>query len=344
MQRRSFTGGLAAAATLAGPARQALAQGNVRIVGAGASFPFPLYSQWVSTFSRNNRGVQIDYQSTGSGAGVRAFIERTIDFGASDAGMTDEEIAKVDGGALLFPMTGGEIVLAYNLPGVQGLKLPREIYPALFLGQIERWNDPRIAAANPGLRLPDTRITIVRRSDASGTTFVFTKHLSAISKAFADTVGTGTNPQWPRLNQIVAAPRNDGVTATITQTPGSVGYIEWGFAKLTNTPAAQLQNASGTFVAPGGDGGRIALADAKFPSADDLRVWVDDPQAAAAYPITTFTWMLFYRKQDAAKAEWLRKFVEWSLGEGQTYADKTGYIPLPAEVIEKIRAKVPLIA
>lgn len=342
MDRRSFASLAATSAMLAGGGivpKAALAQ-NVRLTGAGASFPFPLYATWVQTFSQKTPGVQIDYQSTGSGAGVQAFINRTVDFAASDSGMTDEEIAKVEGGAVLLPMTAGEIVYAYNLPGVSGLKLPREVYPLIFLGEVERWNDPRIVEANPGLELPDTRITAVRRSDSSGTTFVFTKHLSEINQQFADTVGIGTNPQWPRVDNLVAAPRNDGVAATITQTPGAVGYVEWGFAKLTNTPVAELQNKAGNFVAGGSEGGRIALAGAEFKP-DDLRVWIADPPQEGAYPISTFTWMLFYKRQDAERAEILRNFVEWALVDGQVMADELGYIPLPPEVVEKVRALVP---
>lgn len=344
MLRRTF--GLAAASALVGgslPLAWRRAAANLRLVGAGASFPFPLYSTWFAEYIKMTDGVQIDYQSVGSGAGVQAFINRTVDFAASDSGMTDEEMAKVEGGAVLLPMTAGEIVLAYNLPGVTGLKLPRAVYPLIFLGEVERWNDPRIAEANPGIDLPDTRITAVRRSDSSGTTFVFTKHLTAINPHFADTVGIGTNPQWPRVNNLVAAPRNDGVTATITQTRGAVGYIEWGFAKLTNTPTAELENKAGRFVAPGGEGGPAALAAAEF-TPDDLRVWIEDPAAPEAYPISTFTWMLFYQKQEPEKAEALRNFVEWALVDGQKMADHLGYIPLPTAVVEKIRALVPKIA
>ena len=240
---------------------------------------------------------------------MKSFIARTVDFAASDAAMTDEQIGQVDGGVVLLPMTAGEIVLAYNLPGVTELKLPREVYPLIFLGEVTSWNDPRIVAANPGVTLPDTNITAVRRSDASGTTFVFTNHLAAVSEKFKSTVTPGTNPQWPGASNLVAAPRNDGVTATITQTPGAIGYIEWGYAKLTNTPAATLQNSAGNFVAPGGEGGAMALAGAEFKG-DDLRGWITDPKEAQAYPIATFTWMLFYKKQDAARAEALRNFVD----------------------------------
>lgn len=172
---------------------------NVKLIGSGASFPFPIYSAWFKDFSKKNDGVTVDYQAKGSGAGIQDFTNRTVDFAGSDAAMTDEEIAKVTDGVLLLPITAGEIVLAYNLPGnPKELKLPRDVYPDIFLGKIAKWNDPKIVAANPGLKLPDLQITVVRRSDASGTNFVFTKHLSAISPAFAKQVGSGTTVEWPK--------------------------------------------------------------------------------------------------------------------------------------------------
>ncbi len=344
MDRRRFAA-LMAGTGLLGTAggllpREVLAQ-NMRLTGAGASFPFPLYSTWFQAYSQATPGIEIDYQSTGSGAGVKSFIARTVDFAASDAAMTDEQIGQVDGGVVLLPMTAGEIVLAYNLPGVTELKMPREVYPLIFLGEVTSWQDPRIVEANPGVDLPDTPITAVRRSDSSGTTFVFTNHLAAISEKFKSTVSAGTNPQWPSASNLVAAPRNDGVTATITQTPGAIGYIEYGYAKLTNTPAALLENAAGNFVAPGTEGGEITLAGAEFNSADDLRGYVTDPKDADAYPIATFTWMLFYKKQEAEKADALRKFVEWALVDGQKMAADLGYIPLPDPVVTKVRALLP---
>lgn len=311
---------------------------DVRLIGSGASFPFPIYATWFKAFSKATEGVTIDYQAKGSGAGIQDLINNTVDFAASDAAMTDEQIAQVKGGVVLLPMTAGEIVLAYNLPGVSELKLPRDVYPEIFLGKVTNWNDPRIVAANPGVDLPDTKITVVRRSDSSGTNFVFTKHLSAVSEAFKNGPGFGTTVQWPESASIIAAPKNDGVTATIKQTPGAIGYIEYGYAKLSKAPIALLQNAAGAYVAAGGEGGPIALAGAKFPSADDLRAWIDDPQEPGAYPIATFTWMLFYKQQDAAKAEALRQMVEYGLTDGQKIADSMGYIPLPEAVIEKVRA------
>ena len=309
---------------------------DVRLIGSGASFPFPIYSAWFKDFSKKNYGVTVDYQAKGSGAGIQDFTNRTVDFAGSDAAMTDEEIAKVTDGVVLLPVTAGEIVLAYNLPGnPKNLKLPRDVYPDIFLGKVTKWSDPKIVAANPGLKLPDLQITVVRRSDSSGTNFVFTKHLSAISPEFAKDVGFGTTVQWPKSDKIVAAPKNDGVTATIKQTPGAIGYIEYGYAKLTKADFALLQNKAGQFVLADTKSGQATLATATFD--DRLRGWIEDPAGPDAYPIATFTWLLFYKKQDAKKAEWLRKLVEYCVTTGQSISDSMGYIPLPANVIEKIR-------
>ena len=310
---------------------------DLRLVGSGASFPFPIYSAWFKDFSKKTQGVSVDYQAKGSGAGIQDLINKTVDFAASDAAMTSEQIAQVKDGVVLLPMTAGEIVLAYNLPGKpQNLKLPRDVYPDIFLGNITKWNDPRIAAANPDLKLPDLPITVVRRSDSSGTTFVFTKHLSAISPAFKDKVGSGTTVSWPQSDKIVAAPKNDGVTATIKQTPGAIGYIEYGYAKLTKADSALLQNAAGNYIAAGDASGAAALANAQLPA--DLIAWVEDPAGAESYPIVSFTWMLFYEKQDAQKADFLRKLVAYGLSDGQKISDSMGYIPLPPSVVEKVLA------
>lgn len=309
---------------------------DLRLIGSGASFPAPIYAAWFKAFSKDTPGVIVDYQSKGSGAGIQDFINHTVDFAASDAAMTDEEIAKVKDGVVLIPITAGEIVLAYNLPGVTELKLARDVYPDIFLGKIARWNDPRIATSNPNMKLPDLPITVVRRSDASGTNFVFTKHLSAISPAFAKQVGSGTTVEWPASDKIVGAPKNDGVTATIKQTPGAIGYIEYGYAKLTKAPIALLQNKAGNYVAADAKSGAASLATAKLGA--DLRGWIEDPDGADAYPIATFTWLLFYKQQDAKKAEVLRKLVDFSATKGQAMADSLGYIPLPAPVVAKVKS------
>ena len=240
MKNQFVAAALATAIALASPALA-----DVRLTGSGASFPFPLYSAWFKDFSGKSDGVTVDYQSKGSGAGIQDFINGIVDFAASDAAMTDEDIAKVPQGAVLLPMTAGEIVLAYNLPGVTELKLPRDVYPDIFLGKITTWNDERIAAANEGVELPDMPITVVVRSDSSGTSFNFTNHLSAISEGFKNGPGAGTSVQWPASDKIVKAPKNDGVTATVVQTPGAIGYIEYGYGKLTGTPMAILQNSRG---------------------------------------------------------------------------------------------------
>ena len=313
------------------------AQDSLRLTGSGATFPFPLYSAWFKAFSGKNKTVTVDYQGKGSGAGIRDFINRTVDFAASDAAMTDEEISKVPGGVQLLPMTGGEIVLGYNLPGnPKGLKLPRDVYAGIFLGKVTKWSDPKIKAANPGVTLPDTDITVVRRADASGTTFVFTSHLSAISEEWKKGPGSGTTVNWPKSDKFVASPKNDGVSATIKQTPGAIGYLEYAFVKFAKLEAALLQNKAGQFVAPGGEGGPAALAGAQLPA--DLRAWVTDPTDAKAYPIATYTWMLFYKEnKDPKKAAAIRDLVAYCLNEGQKMSTQMGYIPLPDNVVAAVK-------
>jgi phosphate transport system substrate-binding protein len=311
---------------------------DMRLVGSGASFPFPIYSAWLKAFSKETAGVTVDYQAKGSGAGVQDFINRTVDFAASDAAMTDDEIARVQGGAVLLPLTAGEIVLAYNLPSKpKELKLTRAAYTGIFDGSITQWSDPQLVASNPDAKLPDLPITVVVRSDSSGTNFVFTQHLSAIDERFKKEIGTGTTVQWPKTAKFVAAPKNDGVAATIKQTPGAIGYVEYSYAKLTRADTSSLENKGGKFVTPGEASGKAALAGAKL-SGNDLRFWIPDPDGADAYPIATFTWMLFYKTQDPAKAAVLRKMVDYILNDGQKIADSMGYIPLPANIIEVVKA------
>ncbi|MCG8317234.1 MAG: phosphate ABC transporter substrate-binding protein PstS [Pseudomonadales bacterium] len=323
---------------------------DVKLNGSGASFPFPLYSKWFKDFSRQADGIRVDYQAKGSGAGIQDFINGTVDFAASDAAMKESEMSQVKKGAVLLPMTAGEVVLAFNLKGVDQLKLPRDVYPEIFAGNITKWNDPRIAAANPGVKLPNDEITVVVRSDSSGTTYVFTGHLAKINEGFAGAVGQGKSPQWPKSNKFVKAPKNDGVTATIKQTPGSIGYIEYGYAKLTKTNTAMLENKAGKYVAPGAESGAAALASAEFPEGNlpgsdvpNLIAWVSDPAGEKAYPIASFTWLLLYRDQDDKKADSLRQLVEYCLTEGQKSADAMGYIPLPENVIARVREASKLV-
>lgn len=327
---------LAVMVFLAGP----VSAETVRLTGSGASFPFPLYATWFKAYNKTNPEVLIDYQAKGSGAGIKDFTNHTVDFAASDAAISEEESAKVKDGVQLLPMTAGTVVLAYNIPGAgSGLKLSRLAYSGIFSGAITKWNDPEIAKSNPDIKLPDLNITVVRRADSSGTTYVFTQHLSAISQAWKDGPGTGTTVNWPSSDKFVASPKNDGVTATIKQTPGAIGYVEYTFAHMAKVNTALLENKAGKFVPANDETGAAALANAKIPS--DMKVWLPDPEGDNSYPIATYTWLLAYKKnEDPKKAEALRKVVDWALTEGQTMSAKLGYIPLPENVVKVVREAV----
>src|SRR5271169_1968168 len=275
----------------------AIAADSITLQGTGATFPAPLYQKWFSEYNKLHPEVQINYQALGSGAGVKQFQQGLVNFGASDAAMTDAEIAKVKEGVVLLPMTAGSIVLAYNIPdGPNELKLSREAYIGIFLGKITQWNDPIVAKTNPGAKLPDTKITVVTRSDGSGTTFVFTSHLSAISDAWKNGPGAGKTVNFPAA---VAGKGNPGVAALIKQTPGAIGYVEFGYAQQTGMPMASLENKSGKFVKPDLESGKNSLASVQLP--DNLRAWITDPAGADAYPILTHTWLLCYKKYDDPK-------------------------------------------
>lgn len=309
--------------------------GSVRLNGAGASFPAPLYQRWFQEFSNQTGNLQVNYQSVGSGAGVEQFTQQTVDFGASDVAMSDEEIAQIDRGVLLLPMTAGSIVLAYNLDGVDtGLQLTREAYVGILQGEITQWNDPAIASANPDIELPDQQITVVHRSDGSGTTGVFTKHLSAISDEWEQSVGAGKTVEWPTG---IGAKGNEGVTAQISQTNGAIGYIEYGYAKLNDVPFAALENQEGNFILPSDEAASQTLAAVELP--ENMRAFITDPEGADSYPIVTYTWMLVYEEYsdpDIAKA--VEATIEYGLNEGQTVATDLGYVPLPQNVRERVAA------
>ena len=312
------------------------ARNEVKLQGAGASFPAPLYNKWFKAYSGSHQNVQVDYQSVGSGSGVKSVIDRTVDFGASDAAMKPEDMAKVQGGVQLFPMTAGSIVLAYNLKGVDNLKLSRKAYSGIFLGKIKRWNDPAITGANPVATLPDLPINVVVRADGSGTSFVFSKHLSAISDEFGKDVGANTMPNWPVGTK---SKGNEGVTASIMTTPGAIGYIEYGYAKSQNVPFATLENKAGKYVEAGTSSGQAALASATLP--DDMIVWASDPEAPDAYPIVTYTWLICYKKYpDKSKLQAMQDLVKYGLTDGQKDAEALGYIPLPASVVAKATSAV----
>ena len=305
-----------------------------QLSGAGASFPAPLYQRWAVEYNKLHPNVQTNYQSVGSGAGVKQFTQGTVDFAASDAAMSDEEIEKVKQGVVMIPATAGSIVIAYNLPEVKDLKLSRDAYAGIFLGKITKWNDPAIAKDNPDVKLPDLPINVAFRSDGSGTTFVFTKHLSAISPDFADEVGTDKSVTWPAG---AGGKGNEGVTALVKQTPGTIGYVEYGYAVNNGLSMASLQNKAGKFVKPTDQSGAATLGHVEFP--ENLRIWPEDPAGDDDYPIATFTWLLLYKKySDAAKLKALKEFITYGLTDGQKFSSELGYIPLPAAVVEKSKA------
>ena len=309
---------------------------TIPLNASGATFPAPLYTRWFAEYSTAHPDVHVNYQGVGSGAGIKSFTQGLTDFGASDAAMTDKEIAAVtQGGVILLPMTAGSIVLSYNLPGVtDSVKLPRAVYPAIFLGEITKWNDPKIVAANPGVALPDLPINVAYRADGSGTTFNFTGHLAAINPDFKTKVGSGKQVKFPVG---VGGKGNDGVAALIKQTPGTIGYIEYGYAQQIKLPMATLENQAGKFVAPSPDSGSAALGSADMPA--NLRAFVTDPPGDASYPIVTFTWWLVhaqYTKPGVADA--IKALAAWSLADGQKLSPELGYLPLPANVLTKVQA------
>jgi len=316
--------------------------GAILLSGAGATFPSVLYNRWIVVYHDNNPKIIVRYASVGSGEGVRRFIgkniaeEEKVDFGASDAAMSDMEIERADHNALMIPVTAGCVVLGYNIPGFRGdLKLSRTAYGGIFLGQITKWNDPLIAESNPGVKLPNLTITTAVRQDSSGTTFAFTKNLDAISEKWRSQFGAGTLVDWP--GNAMRAKGNEGVAGLIGRSDGAIGYIGYEFARKIGLDTAALENKEGKFVKPSNESCRAALATAEMP--ENLRVFVADPKGVNSYPIVTFSWILLRKKyQNAQTAKAVRELFEWSLQDGQRYSPELGYIQLPAAVAEKAKA------
>ncbi|NJK33921.1 MAG: phosphate ABC transporter substrate-binding protein PstS [Oscillatoriales cyanobacterium SM2_2_1] len=305
--------------------------------GAGATFPAPIYQRWFQEYNRIHPEVQISYQPVGSAAGVRQFVVETVDFGASDVAMTAAEAKDLTRPFLMLPMTAGTIVLAFNLPGIKELNLRRSVYVDIFLGAITRWNDPAIAQDNPDLSLPDQEILLVYRSDGSGTTALFTKHLSLVSETWRNGPGEGFSIQWPTG---FGARGNEGVTAQIAQAPGTLGYVEYVYAKQNRLTIALLENKAGEFVAATPEQTSRTLASVVLP--ENLVGFDLDPKGKDVYPIVSYTWLLLYQKYaNARQAEVLREVLNWILSEGQKLSTDLGFIPLPPETVAKIE---PLIA
>ena len=311
----------------------AAATSEVSLRGAGSTFSATLYKDWIETYHRERPAVSITYDAVGSGEGVRRFVAGSVDFGASDVAPSDREVAEITKGVVMVASTAGMVVLAYNVPGLRGeLRLPRDVYPAILSGQIRRWDDPRIQQANPGLSLPHLNIVIVARQDSSGTTFALTNHLAAMSLGWREQgLGVGKLIEWPSAT--MTARGNEGVASRIKISEGSIGYVEFGFAKRLGLPMALLQNKAGTFVAPDDAAGLQALSEASAKTPAGLNQSIVDPSGTRAYPIVTFSWLLLYRRyDDPQKSAALRDFVGWGLSSGQTVSEKLGYLPLPAEV------------
>ncbi len=304
------------------------------ITGAGATFPFPLYSKWFADYHKLHPSEQFNYQSIGSGGGIRQVTEKTVDFGASDAPMTDEELAKAPG-IVHIPTVLGAVVVTYHAP-IEGLRLTPETIAGLFLGKIARWNDPALARDNPGVKLPDTAVSVVHRSDGSGTTAIFTDYLAKVSPEWKQKVGAAKSVKWPAG---LGAKGNEGVTGLVKSTPGAVGYVELAYANQNKLSMAILRNHDGQFVRPSLESTSQAAAGVAIPA--DFRVSITDAPGANAYPIASFTYLLVPRDQpDAAKGPALLRFLWWAVHDGQASAPALDYAPLPKPVVARLEQTI----
>lgn len=312
--------------------------GGVALTGAGATFPYPLYTKWVSEYAKSTPGVAINYQSIGSGGGIRQLTERTVDFGASDAPMSDEQLEKAKS-VLHIPTCLGAVVLAYNVDGVaSGLKLAPDTVAGIFLGEVKQWDDPKIKAENPEITLPSKPIGTIHRSDGSGTTKIFLDYLSAVSPAWAKGPGSGTSVSWPTG---LGAKGNEGVAGQIKGQPGSIGYIELAYATQNNMTMASIKNKAGKFVTPTLASTTAAARGASARMPEDLRISIVDAEGEDAYPIAGFTYILLHgRQQDPEKGKALVGFLSWALSDGQKLTSALHYAPLPEEVVLKARARL----
>ena len=318
--------------------------GSVDLTGAGATFPYPIYSKWFADYAKQT-GVKINYQSIGSGGGIRQLSEQTVDFGASDSPMSDDDLAKAKGGPVLhIPTVLGAVVMTYNLPGLSApINLTASAISDIFAGRITKWSDTRIGSLNPGVKLPSTDILVVHRSDGSGTTFIFTDYLSKAVPAWNSSVGKGKEVKWPVG---LGAKGNEGVAGQVKQTPGAVGYVELAYAKQNNLPFAAITNKSGKNVLASVAGVTAAAAGAAqtLPANTDYRISIVDAPGADSYPISSFTWILVYQRQrDATKGKKLVDFLNWALTTGENEASSLDYAPLPADMAAKVKARLSTI-
>jgi len=311
---------------------------QTKLTGAGATFPNPIYQKWFSEYGKAHSDVQINYQSIGSGGGIRQVSEGTVDFGASDGPMSDEQLSAAKTKILHFPTVLGSVVPAYNVPGVAGeIKFTPDVLAGIFLGKIANWNSPLIAKANPGVKFPYQPIIVVHRSDGSGTTYIFTDYLSKVSSEWKDTVGKGTSPHWPVG---LGGKGNEGVAGSVRQLPGSIGYVELIYAVQNKIPYGSVKNSSGVFMKASLESTTAAAASAKSMPAD-FRVSITDAPGKDAYPISSFTWLLIPQtSKDAQKGKILADFLTWMVNDGQKMVADLSYAPLPTTVAEKVKAAI----
>jgi phosphate transport system substrate-binding protein len=345
ISRRSITAGLFAGAlclvagckgkaTDSGPAGTA-AGGAVTLNGAGATFPYPLYSKWMSEYNKLNPNIRINYQSIGSGGGIRQITAGTVDFGASDAPMTADEEKAAPSKLIHIPTTLGAVVVSYNLEGVSTpLKISGDVLADIFLGKISKWNDPKLTGENPDAKLPDKDIAVAYRSDGSGTTAVFTEYLATVSPDFKEKVGAGKSVKWPKG---LGAKGNEGVAGQLKTTPGTIGYVELAYAMQNKLPTAWIKNKAGKYIEPKIEAISAAAAGVEMP--DTLHVSLADAAGDTAYPISSFTYLLVYEDaKDATKGKTIAEFAWWAIHDGQQYAKALDYAPLPAPVVKKVEA------
>ncbi|MGH9442916.1 MAG: phosphate ABC transporter substrate-binding protein PstS [Thermoanaerobaculia bacterium] len=328
--KKMLLGLIAIVAVAAFPSSRAAAQ-TIQLNGAGATFPYPIYSKWFSEYHKIHPNVQINYQSIGSGGGIRQITERTVDFGASDGPMTAEQIQAAPG-IMHFPTVMGADVPVYNIPGVNAaLKFTGPVLADIFMGKIAKWNDKAIEALNPGVKLPDTDIAVVHRSDGSGTTYIFADYLAKVSPEWRKRVGVSTSLKWPVG---LGAKGNEGVSGQVKQQPGAIGYVELIYALQNKMDFGLVQNSSGRFVQASLEGVTAAAAGAARAMPKDFRVSITNAPGENVYPISSFTWLLVYQNQkDKVKGKILTDLLHWALSDGQKYCAELGYAPLPKEVV-----------
>jgi phosphate transport system substrate-binding protein len=312
---------------------------SVSLQGAGATFPNPLYQKWMSEYGKLHPNVRLDYQSIGSGGGIKQIQSQTVDFGASDSPMKDDDLKAAPGELLHIPTVLGAVAITYNLPGVgQALKFSPDVLADVFLGKVKKWNDPRIVADNPGTTLPAADITVVHRSDGSGTSAVFTEYLSKVSAEWKEKVGSGTSPSWPVG---LGGKGSEGVTGQVKNTPNTVGYVELAYAVQNKLPVALIKNTSGAFIEPSMDAVTAAAAETVAQTPDDLRVSITNAAGPTVYPISSYTYILVYKNQkDAAKGKALVDFLWWGIHDGESFAKDLQYAPLPADIVKRAEAKI----